>query len=95
MSRLQNAGERLENALAALEAAVESRLARSEAAIQSGVSENAAAQARSEEMRAQLDALKHDYDVLAEATETVSQRLDGAVGQLRLVLSDETEQKQA
>ena len=95
MSRLQNAGERLEIALAALEQAVESRLARSQANALSGESENAAAQARSEEMRAELDALKYDYDVLAQATETVSQRLDGAVGQLRLVLSDETEQKQA
>ncbi|WP_339779203.1 hypothetical protein [uncultured Thalassospira sp.] len=95
MSRLQNAGERLEIALATLEQAVESRLARAAAEARSGQSESAAARARSEEMRVQIDALKHDYDVLVQATETVSQRLDGAVGQLRLVLNDETEQKQA
>ena len=48
-----------------------------------------------EDLRAQLAAMRADYDRLTEATETVSARLDGAVDQLKFVLSDDPVKKQA
>lgn len=48
-----------------------------------------------EELRAQLAAMRADYDRLTEATETVSARLDGAVDQLKFVLSEDPVKKQA
>tara|TARA_R110000868_G_scaffold58122_2_gene179354 strand:- start:2201 stop:2467 length:267 start_codon:yes stop_codon:yes gene_type:complete len=88
MSRLLEASERLKAAINSLEAVVESRLVQ-ESGNQSAASDEVDA------LRGQLAALRQDYDKLASTTQTVSARLDGAVGQLRLVLEDDREQKQA
>ncbi|MFH1803841.1 MAG: hypothetical protein ABID63_03005 [Pseudomonadota bacterium] len=88
MSRLSDASERLKSAVDALERVAESHLANHS-------QDDPAALAETEALRSELDALRADYDALSRTTETVSRGLDGAVGQLRLVLDDSHKQKQA
>lgn len=73
MTRVSAAKRRLQQALARLEATVETGLsARSE-------DETAALRARLRDMHA-------DHDRLMRATDTIEARLDSAIGQLKLVL---------
>ncbi|WP_412776624.1 DUF4164 family protein [Thalassospira lucentensis] len=88
MSRLQQASDRLKSALDSLDAAVESVLDQDAKDQSSDVQEV-------EALRSQLSALRADYDKLTHTTETVSARLDGAVDQLKLVLSEEPVKEQA
>lgn len=88
MSRLQQASDRLKSALDRLELAAESAISQKN---QSAVSDTQEVEA----LRAQLSAMRADYDRLTEATETVSARLDGAVDQLKFVLADDPVKKQA
>ncbi|MDG4719174.1 hypothetical protein P7680_09185 [Thalassospira sp. FZY0004] len=88
MSRLQQASDRLNAALERLEMVAESTIADKS---QQADSDNQEV----EELRAQLAAMRADYDRLTEATETVSARLDGAVDQLKFVLSEDPVKKQA
>ncbi|MDP2697139.1 hypothetical protein [Thalassospira sp.] len=88
MSRLSDASERLKSAVDALERVAESHLAHHS-------QDDPAALAETEALRSELVALRADYDALSRTTETVSRGLDGAVGQLRLVLDDSHKQKQA
>lgn len=88
MSRLLEASNRLKAAIDSLDAAVESRMAKD-------TGNQSDADGEVETLKSQLAALRQDYDKLATATQTVSARLDGAVGQLRLVLDDDREQRQA
>jgi molecular chaperone GrpE (heat shock protein) len=88
MSRLQQASDRLKAALERLETVAESAI--------DAKSQNANADtAEVENLRGQLSALREDYDRLCRTTETVSNRLDGAVDQLKLVLDEEPAKKQA
>ena len=88
MSRLQQASDRLKAALERLETVAESAI--------EAKSQNANADtAEVENLRGQLSALREDYDRLSRTTETVSNRLDGAVHQLKLVLDEEPAKKQA
>lgn len=91
MSRLLEASNRLKAAIDSLDAAVESHMVRDIG----NQSDAADAVDEAETLKSQLAALREDYDKLATATQTVSDRLDGAVGQLRLVLDDDREQRQA
>ncbi|CAM3340707.1 MAG: hypothetical protein AXW12_06940 [Thalassospira sp. Nap_22] len=88
MSRLQQASDRLKAALERLETAAES-------AIEAKSQATDADTAEVENLRGQLSALREDYDRLCRTTETVSNRLDGAVDQLKLVLDEEPAKKQA
>jgi chromosome segregation ATPase len=88
MSRLQQASDRLKAALERLEMVVETTMAEKSQQVVSDTREV-------EDLRAQLAAMRADYDRLTEATETVSARLDGAVDQLKFVLSDDPVKKQA
>jgi len=88
MSRLQQASDRLKAALDRLETAAESAFERKS---QSDVSD----MQEVEDLRAQLSAMRADYDRLTQTTETVSARLDGAVDQLKFVLAEEPAKEQA
>jgi len=88
MSRLQQASDRLKAALDRLETAAESAFERKS---QSDVSDTQEV----EDLRAQLSAMRADYDRLTQTTETVSARLDGAVDQLKFVLAEEPAKEQA
>jgi chromosome segregation ATPase len=88
MSRLQQASDRLKAALERLEMVAESTIADKNQQVVSDPREV-------EDLRAQLAAMRADYDRLTEATETVSARLDGAVDQLKFVLSEDPVKKQA
>jgi len=88
MSRLQQASDRLKAALERLETAAES-------AIEAKSQTTDADTAEVETLRGQLSELREDYDRLCRTTETVSNRLDGAVDQLKLVLDEEPAKKQA
>tara|TARA_B100000749_G_C18148970_1_gene350953 strand:+ start:327 stop:593 length:267 start_codon:yes stop_codon:yes gene_type:complete len=88
MSRLQQASDRLKAALERLETVAES-------AIDAKSQDANADTAEVEALHGQLSALREDYDRLCQTTETVSNRLDGAVDQLKLVLDEEPAKKQA
>lgn len=88
MSRLQQASDRLKAALDRLETVAES-------ALEARNQKDASAAREVEDLREQLTALRADYDRLAQTTETVSVRLDGAVDQLKVVLEEEPAREQA
>lgn len=81
MSKLNEANERLDAALARLEAAVTSRGRESGEAA-------AAAAADNQRLQDELNQLRADFVALQETSGTVSNRLDDAIGRLRNMLAD-------
>lgn len=81
MSKLNDANERLDAALARLEAAVAAR----------GQEAGAAAGAADDNQRLQseLTRLRADFESLQATSGTVSSRLDGAIGRLRNMLAEQ------
>lgn len=80
MSKLNEANDRLDAAMASLEKAVEAR--RGHAA---GASD---APQQTEQLQGELDKLRADFATLRETSGTVSSRLDAAIGRLRNMIDE-------
>lgn len=80
MSKLSEANDRLDAALARLEDVVNAKRASGEA--------SAEATAENSRLRAELDRLRADFDALRDTSGTVSSRLDEAIGRLRNMLAE-------
>ena len=80
MSKLSDANERLDVAMAQLDKAVEVHRSRAAASADAG--------AENTQLRTQLEKLQTDFDTLRETSGTVSSRLDAAIGRLRTMLDE-------
>ncbi len=87
MNKADSIKERLEAALDRIETAVEAVEQRREMAGESGEFEaRRAAEADKARLQGELETLKGEHAEFREITDTVSQRLDAAIGELRAVL---------
>ena len=80
MSKLNQANDRLDAAMARLEKAVEARRADAP-----GASD---APQQNEELQGELDKLRADFATLRDTSGTVSSRLDAAIGRLRNMIDE-------
>jgi multidrug resistance efflux pump len=86
MSKNSNAGERLEQAVERLEAAVAKSAASTSERDQNVGAELATLKADNERLSAALKMVEADYAALRQVTDTVSSRLDGTIGALQSML---------
>lgn len=80
MSKLNEANDRLDAAMASLEKAVEARRGHT-----AGASD---APQQTEQLQGELDKLRADFATLRETSGTVSSRLDAAIGRLQNMIDE-------
>lgn len=80
MSKLNEANDRLDAAMASLEQAVEAR--------RNNAVPSETATGETEALQAELDKLRTDFTALRDTSGTVSSRLDHAIGRLRNMLDE-------
>jgi hypothetical protein len=80
MSKLNEANDRLDAAMASLEQAVELR--------RNNEVPSQTADGQANELQAELDKLRADFTTLRDTSGTVSSRLDDAIGRLRNMLDE-------
>jgi len=80
MSKLNQANDRLNAAMASLEQAVAARRTQTD--------DSGPAAERAAQLQAELDKLRTDFTTLHETSGTVSSRLDDAIGRLRNMIDE-------
>jgi len=80
MSKLNQANDRLDVAMASLEQAVEARRMQTDGSGQTTQ--------QAEELQAELDKLRTDFATLRETSGSVSSRLDDTIGRLRNMIDE-------
>jgi chromosome segregation ATPase len=86
MSKISKAGERLEQAVERLEAAIAKSASSTSERDQNLGTELATLKADNERLSAALKVVEADYAALRKVTDTVSSRLDGTIGDLQSML---------